>query len=602
MLRSLFLLSVCLLASSTFGQTSGTGFDLAGSGIRIEPDKRVMIVLATLEVARTTNAAGESVPVIQTPLSAEGERFRELLKSDLAAVPNDLRQKISNFLIAHKKRYASQTDAELVAPFISMAYALTPPPDLADPVVTVDLPGSLLDVLDFAPLVREFYRRSSFSGNISEYVKTYQRTSDERLRGSATEMVSEILSYLNTKPRTTIVERVETESRRSKGKSKLRNVETRERERSFTIVPELLAPRDTVNFVNVKDDYFVVVPAEFPPDRGLNYSDARRGFLQFIVDPLIYANGKEIETIRPLVKKVMDERRKTDASLSPDVYLTVSRSLAAAIDAKEAEHSRVKALTAQARQRIDTAKSDPEKRAIVQELEKAKGAFADETALRLSEDYEKGALLSFYFAEQLKGFEDSGFDIASSIRDMLLAFDGTKETDRLGQFAAARKRAEAVREERRKNPQVASIIVENPVTNKLLEIQKLITARNYEQAAAQLRELRDKNPQDPRIYYNLGRVSSLSAEGISDPDKLATTLLEAKKAYESVLTSSGPNTDPALLSLTYVALGKIYEFYDNSAYAAAIYEKAIQLGPVAGGAHSEAMAAKARLLKQPKVN
>lgn len=602
MLRSLFLLSVCLLASSTFGQTSGTGFDLAGSGIRIEPDKRVMIVLATLEVARTTNAAGESVPVIQTPLSAEGERFRELLKSDLAAVPNDLRQKISNFLIAHKKRYASQTDAELVAPFISMAYALTPPPDLADPVVTVDLPGSLLDVLDFAPLVREFYRRSSFSGNISEYVKTYQRTSDERVRGSATEMVSEILSYLNTKPRTTIVERVETESRRSKGKSKLRNVETRERERSFTIVPELLAPRDTVNFVNVKDDYFVVVPAEFPPDRGLNYSDARRGFLQFIVDPLIYANGKEIETIRPLVKKVMDERRKTDASLSPDVYLTVSRSLAAAIDAKEAEHSRVKALTAQARQRIDTAKSDPEKRAIVQELEKAKGAFADETALRLSEDYEKGALFSFYFAEQLKGFEDSGFDIASSIRDMLLAFDGTKETDRLGQFAAARKRAEAVREERRKKPQVASIIVENPVTNKLLEIQKLITARNYEQAAAQLRELRDKNPQDPRIYYNLGRVSSLSAEGISDPDKLATTLLEAKKAYESVLTSSGPNTDPALLSLTYVALGKIYEFYDNSAYAAAIYEKAIQLGPVAGGAHSEAMAAKARLLKQPKVN
>ncbi len=599
MLRSLFLLTVCLLASSAFGQSAGPGLDLAGSGIRIEPDKRVMIVLATLEAARTTNASGESVAVINTPLSAAGEKFRELLKSDLAALPNDLRQKISTFIVAHKKRYPAQTDAEIVAPFISMAYALSPPPDLADPVVTVDLPGSLLDVLDFAPLVREFYRRSSFSGNIDEYVKTYQRTADERLRGSVGEMASEILSYLNTKPRTTIVERVQTESRRSKGKSKLRNIETRERERSFTIVPELLAPRDTVNFVNVKDDYFVIVPAEVSPDRGLNFSDARRGFLQFIVDPLIYANSKEIETIRPIIKKVMDDRRKTDPNVSPDVYLTVSRSLAAAIDAREAEHFRVKALTAQARQRIDAAKSNQEKRAIVQELEKAKVSFADETALRLSEDYEKGALLSFYFAEQLKGFEDSGFDIASSIRDMILAFDGTKEADRLGQFAEARARATAAREERRKNPQVTSIIVENPVTNRLLEIQKLIAAKDYARAAAELKELRDKNPSDPRIYYNIGRVASLSAEGVTDQDKLAAALLEAKTAYENVLKSARPNTDPVLLSLTYVALGKIYEFYDNNAYAAALYDRAIQIGPIAGGAHSEAMAAKARLLKQP---
>ncbi|MCC7306689.1 MAG: hypothetical protein IT173_03920, partial [Acidobacteria bacterium] len=175
MFRFLFLFIIITSATGVFAQNGPAGFDLVSSGIRIEPDKRVMIVLATLEAGRTTNGAGDSVPVIKTPLSAEGERFRELLKSDLAALPADLRQKISTFLIAHKKRYPDQTDAQLVAPFISMAYALTPPPDLADPVVTVDLPGNLLDVLDFAPLVREFYRRSSFSGNMNEYVKTYQK-------------------------------------------------------------------------------------------------------------------------------------------------------------------------------------------------------------------------------------------------------------------------------------------------------------------------------------------------------------------------------------------------------------------------------------------
>lgn len=604
MFRSLFLFIIITSATGVFAQNGPAGFDLSSSGIRIEPDKRVMIVLATLEAGRTTNAAGDSVPVIKTPLSAEGERFRELLKSDLAALPADLRQKISTFLIAHKKRYPDQTDAQLVAPFISMAYALTQPPDLADPVVTVDLPGNLLDVLDFAPLVREFYRRSSFSGNINEYVKAYQKAADGRLRASTGDMASEILSYLNTRPRTTVVERIRTETKKPKGKTTLRNVETRERERTFTIVPEMLAPLDTVNFVNVKDEYFVIVPAELPADRDLRFSEARRGFLQFVVDPLIYANSKDIETIRPLVKKLLDDRRKIDPAVSPDVYLTISRSLVAAIDAKEAEHSRVKALTAQARERINTLKTDPEKRAVVQELEKTKAALADETVLRLSEDYEKGALLSFFFAEQLNGFADSGFDIASSIRDMILAFDGTKEANRLGQFAEARKRAEgarkiaeAVRAARKNNPEATSIIVENPVTNRLLEIQKLIEAKEYATANAELKLLRDKAPGDPRIYYSLGRVASLSAEAITDAEQLKATLLEAKNAYEIVLKTATASTDKALLSLTYVALAKIYEFYDEKAYAEAIYDKAIQLGPVPGGAHKEAIAAKARLVK-----
>jgi len=323
----------------------------------------------------------------------------------------------------------------------------------------------------------------------------------------------------------------------------------------------------------------------------------RRGFLQFVIDPLVYGNTREIEAIRPVVKKLLDERRKTDATASPDVYLTVSRSLVAAIDAKQAENIRVKALTAQARSRIDNLKTDAEKRAVVQDLEKVKLGLADETALRLSEDYEKGALLAFYFAEQLKGFEDSGFDIASSMKDMVAAFDGTKETDRLGQFAEARKRAAAAREERKRTP-VASIIVENPVTTRLLEVQKFIDAKDYTRASAELKALRSQNPNEPRIHYNIGRVASLSAETLTDEQQQRAALVEAKTAYENVIKSATPNTDRALLSLTYVALAKIYEFYDEKSYAAAVYDKAIQLGPVAGGAHGEALTAKARLIKE----
>ena len=589
-----FIALILVFSMSVLGQAVPQGFDLTNYGVRIEPDKRVMVVLATLEAARTTNEAGDTIQVIKTPLSAEGEKFREQLQSDLAALNAETRKNISTFVIAYKKRNAGKSDAELVAPFISMAYALTPAPELADPVVTSDLPGNLLDVLDFSPLVRDFYRRSSFAGNMPEYIKLYQQTADARLRSSAREMVNELLTYLHTKPQLFFIERVKTETQKSKSKkTTLSNVETRERERRFYIVPEMLAPAGSINFLNVKDDYFAVLS----PETDLAGSGVRRAYLQFVVDPLVLSNSKEITTIRDSVKKLLEDRRKIDPSISPDVYLTISRSLVTAIDTKQTQNALTAIATSQARQRIDRAKTTEEKTAIARELDRYNKSQADEAALQLSESYEKGAVLSFYFAEQLKGIEDSGFDIASSIREMLLSFDPSKEVNRLEQYADARNRAVAAREERRKNP-TAMNIAENPVTAKLLDVQRTIDAKNYDKATTDLKVLLKENPSEPRVFYGLGRIASLQAEAIEESEQQAAKLREAKTAYENVIRiSQKQQVDAALVSLSYVALAKIYEFFDDNTYAISVYDKAIQIGPVTGGAYNEALAAKQRLLK-----
>lgn len=590
-----FLLLVSLLPSAALAQNVPTGFDLSNHGVRIEPDKRVMAVLATLEAARTTDAAGNSVPVINTPLSQQGAQFRELLRSDLAALNDDLRQKISSFVIGHKRRNPDKTDAELISAFVSMAYALSPAPELADPVVTNDLPGSLLDVLDFAPLVRDFYRRSSFAGNLPEYIRSYNSAADAKIRNSAREMVSELLNYLHTRPQLIVIERITTETQRTR-KTTLKNVELRERERKFNIVPELLSPAGNINFINVKDDYYVVLS----PDIDLVQSDVRRAFLQFVVDPIVLSNAKDIATIRDGVKKILDERRAANPSISPDVYLTISRSLVAAIDAKQLENVKVRIATDQARAKIaQMGGSDPTK-AVAAELELFKNQAADETYLRLSEDHEKGAVLAFYFAEQLKGVEESGVDIAAAMREMILSFDPAKEAGRYDRYADARKRALEAREDRRKNIAAGTAApAENPVTNKLLEIQKVVEAKEYSKAEADLKQLLKDNPSEPRVYYNLGRVASLTAVDIAEPEQQAAKLLEAKVAYENVIrVSQSQPVDPALRSLAYVALAKIYEFFDNKAYAMGLYDAAIKLDDVAGGAFKEAIAAKQRLLKE----
>jgi hypothetical protein len=452
----------------------------------------------------------------------------------------------------------------------------------------------LLDVLDFAPLVREFYRRSGIAAKLDQYVKDYQAASDASIRPSARDMVSELLDYLHTRPQTLYTEKVKTQVQKGKSKNtKVQQIETREHERHFFIVPEMLAPAGNTNFLNIRDDYYVIVP----PDTDLRPSDARRAFLQFVVDPLVLTNAKDISTVQAGVKQLLDERRKINPNVTPDVYLAIGRSMVAAIDARELEYSRTSAATLLARRKIDTLKTDAEKKAVSAELEKLKQSFADETALRLSEDYEKGSVLAFYFANQLKGLEDSGFDVASSMREMILSLDASKEANRLEQFAEARKRGIAAREERRKNPEAVTIVIENPVTNRLLEIQKTIDAKDFTKAYADLQELSKANPSEPRVFYSIGRVAGFQAEGVNDPETQNKKLIEAKNAYAKVLQSATASTDRTLLSLTYVALAKIYEFYNDSSTAIQLYDKALSYGPLDKSGYAEALAGKQRLIK-----
>ncbi len=594
-MRRIFVLIIfSIFAVGVSGQDIPAGFDLLNYGVRVEPDKRLMVVLAALEMASAKTGAGVDEKLINTPLSASGTKFREQLLRDYAGMPDDLRRRISIFVAQHKKLRPKATDAEIVAPFISMAYTLTPVPELADPVITNDLPGSLLDVLDFAPLVREFYRKTVISSKLDEYVKDYRTEADGELNRSAREMVSDLLGYLHTRPRLFFKERITTETQKGKSKNTtLRQVETRENERRFFLVPEKLAAKGNIQFLNIRDDYYVVVP----PDTDLSFSEARRAYLQFVIDPLILSNSREIATVRDWVKARLDELRKANPDITPDVHITASRSLVAAVDVRQAEYTRARIATERARANIQTLKSDKEKLALSSDLEKYLQSLADESALQLYEDYSKGAVLSFYFAEQLKGIEASGFDVASSLREMIASFVPEKETARIVESADARKRAVAAREERKKNPAANEVIAENPVTIRLIDIQKTIAAKDYAKADTDLKRLSESNPSEPRIYYNIGRVAGLIAVSIEDPAAQAKKILEAKAAYDKVLLNATSNTDRALLSLTYVALARIYEFDNNDQYAIKLYDEAIKLSDVRGGGFNEAIAAKQRLLK-----
>lgn len=583
-MKKIFLLFLSVIFSQNiFAQTSAAPTtqpvqrkaDFTAYGVKIEPDKRLIVVMSALEIGG-----------LETPLTPPGKNFRGQLRQDLQNMPPELQARITSFVTRYKSLHSSASASQLTAPFVSLAFALSPAPELADPSQDVDLPSDVNEVLDFGSLVREFYKTSGIAAKLPDYVKIYQTEGDKMQRSTA-EMLTDILDYLHTRPALTIVERTKADKQSAKNKRNETTYNINERTRRFFIVPDLLAPSGTINFRNIRDDYYVVVP----PETNLSQSEARRAYLQFVTDPIVLKNAKDIVTINAGVKQLLDERQKAGANVSPDVFLAIARSFVAAADAKQIEYRKVQSATAEARQKIDAAQSVEAKKAISAELERQKQMFADETALRLAENYEQGAVMDFYFADQLKGLESSGFDVAGSFSNMILSFDPAKESARLTQAADARQRALAAR---------TTTTPENlELPKKLIEIDALIKAKNYEEADAQLNALLKENPNEPRIYYTLGRVAAASADGTFDEGLLTERLGRAAANYKNAILAANKDTDPALLSLAHVALGRVLAFNDQTEAAMKEYEAAITIGKVSGGAYDEAVALKAKLEKKP---
>ena len=304
---------------------------------------------------------------------------------------------------------ATATPADQAARYVSLALALGPAPTFEAPARSEDLPAGLLEVLDFAPLVQEFHRRSGIDEQMVDYVRAYQAEGD-RLRGPTTEMVRSLLTYLHTRPITTSSERVEVKNPQEDSKQKTYSF--REKERRFYILPDLMAPRGAINFRIIADDYYAVVPEGTDPTS----SELRRAYLQYVIDALVLRFNKDIALRREQVKQLLTERQNAGAQVTPDVFLSVSRSLVTAADARYEEMRRLELLSRDTRAQLAAAKTEADKATIGKSAQAEMKAIQDETVARLAEEYEKGAVLSFYFADQLKGIESAGFDLANFFR------------------------------------------------------------------------------------------------------------------------------------------------------------------------------------------
>ena len=591
----LSLLVVLVILSAVAGvsaqpvqQRPGATFEVSEYGVDFQADQRLIVVMAALDAAGFDPQPGR-----------EPSGFRAKLRKDLAALDPDLRTRLKSFY-ERARLAAPATPAEQAARYVSLALALGPAPTFEAPPRSEDLPLGLLEVLDFAPLVQEFYRRSGIDEQMVNYVRAYQAEGD-RLRAPATEMVRGLLTYLHTRPITSSAERVEIKSPSTKKDDKGgKRYSLREKDRRFLILPDLLAPRGAINFRIIGDDYYAIVPEGTDPTS----SELRRAYLQYVIDGLVLRFNKDIAQRREQVKQLLNERQKAGATVSPDVFLSVSRSLVTAADARYDEMRRLDAQSRSARAQLTAAKTEADRAAIGKASQAETKLIQDETVARLAEEYEKGAVLSFYFADQLKGIESAGFDLANFFPDMIASFDPVREARRPAEYAETVQRAKAAREARlaaRKAQSEADASAEAnsgrdaALVKDLAAVEDTLRRKDYNDAETRLKELLASYPGEPRIFFALGRTASLAAMDATDENVQAERLNRALGQYRLAIAAASPETDKAILSRAHESMGRINAFLDNPAEAVKSFDEAIKLGDVRGGAYREALEGKKKL-------
>ncbi|PYS93713.1 MAG: hypothetical protein DMF64_03830 [Acidobacteria bacterium] len=582
-------------------------FDLSDYGVQFAPDQRLIVVMAALD------AAGFEPTPDKQPIG-----FRAQVRRDQAALEPDLVQRLRRFYELNKLP-GPHTPAEQAARYVSLAFALSPPPELEAPARTDDLFPGVLEVLDFAPLVREFYHRSGIEARLPDYFHQYQAAGDT-LRPQTAEMVRSALAFLHTRPVTTVTENVVVSSPTAEQKKKAGGRQViipREHERRFVVVPDLLAAPGAINLRVIRDDYFLVVPATTDP----RTSEVRRAYLQFMIDPLILRYNREIALRRADLKTLLGSvhvQETTPAKSGKeeieqfvevtdpphyDVFTAVARSLVAASDAQMTATARLQVKTQEASARLAKAK-EAERAQITQELQAARAAIEAEKIAQLADAYERGAVLALYFADQLREQAEAGFDIGDLFADLIARFDVAREQRRPAEYAAVRERVLAARRARESarstvedEPEIArrALLVKN-----LDEANELLRVKKYDEAETRLKSLMQDYQGEPRIFFALAQVASSSAQDTFDEDLRAERLGRALANYRFAVEHAvlDIDTDRALASRAHTEMGRILSYLERNDEALKEFDAAIQLGDVPNGAYRDALAEK-RKLQQP---
>lgn len=587
MLRLILLFSLCVpvVAAPPKHQTqpAQSAKSIAGfispseANVRIAPDVRTFVVMAAL------NMAGFDYETGGQPLSPA----RAELRKDLARIDPQLTGKLAAFYQANKRTGVEETaDA---ARYSALSVLMTEPPGFTV-YQSADrpIPDDLQPLLDFVPLVREFYARSGIKELIPKYMAVGEAYAGV-YRAPVGMAIYDVLDYFHTKPETVINMRpLVVTTGVIDGKKQKETVITRSRTRQVFVIPDPLAPLETStvrgDILNQKedllarkvgDDYIVIVGLS----RAQNADSVRQALIRFVIDPMVERHLKASLEYKDPISKLVASVPTAAKQYSNSVYLVIRESLA---QATEARLRRINAIA-------------------------TRGAYSEDDAVfDLAQAYLRGAVLSFHFYDSLAGLEQVGIGMEDFFDPMIANTKFEREAGRTREFepVVARVSARRSKSSRSGNREgAAAEAVIGAMAAKILKSDDLIREKRFTEARSLLDEVLAIEPNNARALYGMAQVVMQTASPAeldskadeNDRIQLQHDRLEkAIKLYRRAIENASKDSERWLIQWSHVYLGRVYDFQEFRADALAEYDKAIALGEIPNGGYKEALEGKQR--------
>ena len=196
--------------------------------------------------------------------------------NDALAKSEDARAKRDKVCLYIAQHRLTGTEHD-ISQYISLALYLSPPPALETTVELTEMPPDSTQVVEIAPLLRDFVAAVDLHGIWLAAHHTYDEETD-RLHDPLSKMIVSTNLYLKM-PATTY-----------------------EGRRFVVVIEPLLSPK-MVNARIYGTDYVIVVS---PVNGTIPMSDVRHTYLHYIIEPLLYSRSNAIDRMQPILKEVRD--------------------------------------------------------------------------------------------------------------------------------------------------------------------------------------------------------------------------------------------------------------------------------------------------------
>lgn len=278
-LTRLLLTVICLLSLN----------GLQGAeNLQLGADENLFAVLAA------ANAAGYDEGLSLPDNSPLRQQLREYLSKQNIEVLPALRK--------YYRKHMLKNGVQDLSEYISYALSVKGPPDFAWRTRDVDVPPDALALVDFTPLLIEFYREA----NIADLWKRSQPAYDkemEKYHSPLVAMTSAVNGYLRVPASGYLGRR-------------------------FQVFVDLLGAPEQVQTRNYGDDAFVIVtPSETP-----RTFDIRHAYLHFQIDPIVIKYGVALDQKRSLIDFV--QNAPLEPEFKNDFVLLANESLIKAVESR----------------------------------------------------------------------------------------------------------------------------------------------------------------------------------------------------------------------------------------------------------------------------